>query len=618
MATRLEESFLSKLPKHEGSPFLSLGHIVIESQCFENPLGGLFLARHTNLQIPVSLRVMHSSVRAQLKNADRFLAESRRLAMIRHPNLAGVLDVGEFDGHAYMVTEYVCGVPLEERLKERPLPQAQALSLLVPIAEGLCELWRGGFVHRSVAPPSVFIQKDGKAKLEYSVLRRNYTDPQFKAHLAPIIAPYWSPEELRDQPVDPSSDMWSFGATLYHAVTGQPPFGHNVQNVYASVLYGEPTDPRKLVPGMHPALAEVLLKLLTRVPEDRFLSAEAFIGSLRGAMEKVIGTPLQAKTIMFSELPAPDAGNAQKRPAVPLSVGSSVGNCKLVKKAGAGAFGVVYLARHKILDIDVAIKVLPTDIAEREPSYVEMFLREARTAARIRHPNVISIYEAGDQDGQYYIIMEYVPNGNVAERMLLNGGKLPPREVARILLGAARGLAAAERFNIIHRDIKPENLMFGDDDEVKIADLGLAKRLPVKGSGTVRGSLVLDQITMKNDPEGLIIGTPSYMAPEAAVTPNGVDVRADLYALGVTAFQMVCGKLPFEGDGSMAVIMKHITEPAPSLRALEPSAPKELTDIIDRLLKKDPGERYQKPGDLVAALETLVSHPVLVQGNPSR
>ncbi len=601
--TTVEESLYQKLTKVDGKPQLALSSVLIESKLYESPLGVVFLGKHQGLNVPVVVRVMHPRVRSLLKDYNKFKEESRRLSTIRHANIVGLLDLGEFEGHHFLVLEYAEGVPLLERIKDRPLTEAQALGLLIPVAEGLAELWKNGLVHRGVSPSIIFIGRDGGAKLDLTPLRRNYTDPQFKASLAANHAPYWSPEEIRNQPIDPSSDMWSFGATLYHAVTGKLPFPQSSGVGQASMMLGDPVPPREANPLLHEGMSQVLQKLLSKNFEDRFLSAEAFLSSLHSIQNQISGTGIHEPTIMVADVNMRDGSRKKDLPH--LGVADVVGNCKIVRKLGSGAFGVVYLGRHKVLDMDVAVKLLPLESAYRDPTFVEMFLREARTAARIRHRNVIGIFEAGVQNGQHYIIMELAPGGTVLERMILYGGKLAPSMVQRILLEAARGLAAAAQLNIIHRDIKPDNLMFSADGEVKIADLGLAKRLvPPNVTETIRASLAADQLSMRNDP-GMLAGTPAYMAPEIAADPEHVDTRADLYSLGVTGFHMLTGRLPFDGKTPMEVIMKHVLDDRVPVNEVDPAIPKDLSDIVFKLMQKRPEHRYQSAADLVKALEYL-------------
>ena len=587
------------LPKSGAIPRLELGPVLLESKLMELPWGATYLGQHVGLGQPVVVRVLHPNVKSQLKDYQKFMHESRRLGQVRHARIAGVLDLGECHGHAFMVLEYVSGVPLSERINVRPLSEAQALELLLPIAEGLAELWRKELVHRGISAHIIHIQHDGSAKLDLTVLRRHYTEARFKTHMAPLHAPYWSPEELRGQAVDLSSDMWSFGAVLYHAVTGQLPFVPDIPGTpgagYDTArMSDDPRDPLKFNPHLHPPMRELLLKLLSHKYEDRFLGIEAFLAALRAIQFQLSGAHNLKTQRMLA--PTPDTGRA------PLP-GDVLGNCRLIKELGKGAFGVVYLARHQVLDMDVAVKILPVESAYRDPTYVDMFLREARTAARIRHRNVIGLFEAGIQEGQHFIVMELAPGGSVSERMFLQGGTLPHQEVSRILLEAARGLAAAAELNIVHRDIKPDNLMYSSQGEVKIADLGLAKRLLIPGlDGNIRASLAAEQLSLKGEP-GILAGTPAYMAPEMAAAPDKVDTRADLYSLGISAFQMLTGQLPFEGASAMETIMKHVLEDPISVRELEPSVPEDLAAIVLRLMQKRPEQRFASAQELVQALE---------------
>jgi serine/threonine protein kinase len=160
--------------------------------------------------------------------------------------------------------------------------------------------------------------------------------------------------------------------------------------------------------------------------------------------------------------------------------------------------------------------------------------------------------------------------------------------------------------NIIHRDIKPANLMYGAQQEIKIADLGLAKRLLVPAKdGSTQASIRQEQLTMKRG-DNVIQGTPGYMSPEMALTPDKVDIRSDLYSLGVTAYQLLCGKLPFEGTEPLNIMMKHVTQEAPPLRSLNAAINPELEGIVKRLMAKSPADRYASSRDLLRALKTEV------------
>ena len=245
--------------------------------------------------------------------------------------------------------------------------------------------------------------------------------------------------------------------------------------------------------------------------------------------------------------------------------------------------GVVYKARDKRLGRVVALKRLPESLREH-PTAVELFEREARAAAALNHRNIVTIFDAGQEDGTYFISMELL-EGRALNDILNRRGKLSPRDTARLGAQIAAGLHFAHARKIVHRDIKTANLFFTKDQLVKIMDFGIAKSLEeVRRSTTVVG------------------GTPYYMAPEQA-RGQGVDHRADLYAFGVTLFQLVTGALPFS-DGDIAYLHAH--EPPPDPREIDASIPAELAALILRMMAKQPAERPATAAEVGEALRAMI------------
>ena len=579
---------------------LKIGSVRVESKLSECTIGASYTGVHLGLDVPVAIRTLNPKIKKEMSDYPRFVQETRKLGRLRHSSLAGLLDVGEIADHPYVVLESVQGVPLIERIKSRPLSEVQALQILMPVAEGLVELWRKGFIHRSISAHLIHIQPDGGAKLDMTMLSGQYADPVLKGYVTPCLFPYWSPEEISGGQVGPASDMWSFGAVLYHAVTGSKPYpATSTDNGAAETHAVLPADPTTIKTDLHQAMRELLLKLLAPNPADRFNSADEFLAGLQNTDNRISRRAEQIKTsLQTPDFSVPSAVRI-------FDVGDVIGNVKLTKRLGNGAFGVVYLGRHQTLEIDVAVKLLPPELAMLDPNYVDMFLREARVAARLRHPNVIGIFEAGVQNFQHYLIMEFAPGGSVWERMFLFGGKLPLLEALRVLWDTAQGLSAAENLNIVHRDIKPDNLMYAADGSIKIADLGLAKRfIPENFRGKVSPSVAMDQLSLGGD-AGTMSGTPAYMAPEIAMKPDSADSRSDLYSLGITAYHMLTGALPFEGKTSIETILKHVQqEPVPP-RLLNPEISEELNSSIMKLLVKTPDDRYQSAQHFIRDLEAM-------------
>ena len=268
----------------------------------------------------------------------------------------------------------------------------------------------------------------------------------------------------------------------------------------------------------------------------------------------------------------------------------------LDRELGRGGMGIVFLARELSLDRMVAIKLLPPALA-RDPDIRERFLREARTAAQLSHPNIVPIYRADTADELVYFAMGYVDGETLAER-LASRGPLPPTEAVRILRETAWALAYAHARGVIHRDVKPENIMLErGTGRVTVTDFGIAR--------DVRASALTA--------DGMVMGSVHYMSPEQ-VSGGDLDGRSDLYALGVVAFQLLSGRLPFDAPQASAVLLMQATRAAPSLREAAPSVPAPLALVVDRCLRKDPAERYATGEALAEALTQALQQ---AQSGPS-
>ncbi len=272
---------------------------------------------------------------------------------------------------------------------------------------------------------------------------------------------------------------------------------------------------------------------------------------------------------------------------VPPAQRPVVGGFEILAKVGEGGMGRVFKALQLNLDRTVALKILPSNLAKDE-MYLERFYREARAAAKLRHPNIVSAIDVGCSDGRHYFAMEFVRGKSLAQ-ILRERGRLPQAEAMEIVRQIALGLAHAHQSGIVHRDIKPSNIMVSRDGKAKLCDLGLARRDDVDEASLVE--------------PGKTVGSPKYMAPEQARAGGEVDARSDLYSLGVTLFQALAGRLPFEGKTSREFMRKHVVEPAPDVREFEPEVSPAVAAVVARLLHKDPNLRYQTAAELAVALE---------------
>ncbi len=267
-------------------------------------------------------------------------------------------------------------------------------------------------------------------------------------------------------------------------------------------------------------------------------------------------------------------------------LGKILSGYKLNEVVGEGGMGKVYKATQLSLHRDVALKVLKDELAKDE-TFRELFIHEARAAAQLIHPNVVQVFDGGTEGDVVFFSMEFIGQGSV-EEVLARETKIPWEQAILMVLEAAHGLEYAEGRQIVHRDIKPDNLMINDDGQVKIADLGLAKR----GEGTTKRG---------------IIGTPHFIPPEQALGKE-VDHRADIYSLGATFFRMITGRTVFSGQTAKEIVLKHIKEPPPAASSYEDSVPDELDAVISKMLAKEPDRRYQTAGELISALESVCAH----------
>ncbi len=270
-----------------------------------------------------------------------------------------------------------------------------------------------------------------------------------------------------------------------------------------------------------------------------------------------------------------------------------IGKCRISRFLGAGSMGEVYMAHHMTLDIPVALKVLLPKYTGLS-DFAERFIREARTAAKMNHQNVVRVYDCGSEKGTLYIIMEYVDGGTVADMLRIGGGPLKPDIALKIGTAVAAALVEAEKFGIIHRDIKPSNIMRTADGIFKLADLGLAKQ--IIGHEGKDQSLTMTAVSM---------GTPLYMPPEQALDAKNCDIRADIYALGITLYQLLSGRPPFESEDRLDLLRLHAGEIAEPLKRINPDLPDGLCAVVHKCMEKERRNRYQSPKDLLEHLQAL-------------
>ena len=261
---------------------------------------------------------------------------------------------------------------------------------------------------------------------------------------------------------------------------------------------------------------------------------------------------------------------------------------EVIRSIGEGGMANVYLGYDTILDRNVAIKVLRGDLSNDE-KFVRRFQREALSASSLAHPNIVEMYDVGEDDGTYYIVMEYV-DGKTLKQLLKKRGTLTLSEAIDIMSQLTDGMAHAHDSYIIHRDLKPQNIMIKDDGQIKITDFGIAM------------ALNSTQLTQTNS----VMGSVHYLPPEQA-SGKGCTIKSDIYSMGIIFYELLTGSLPFRGDNAVEIALKHMREPLPSLREENPAIPQSIENIIRKATAKNPKNRYENARsmheDLLTALD---------------
>ncbi|HEX6665475.1 MAG TPA: protein kinase [Solirubrobacterales bacterium] len=263
------------------------------------------------------------------------------------------------------------------------------------------------------------------------------------------------------------------------------------------------------------------------------------------------------------------------------------GRYRLEAKLGSGGMSTVYLARDDTLDRAVAVKVMHREMSE-QADQLERFRQEARAVAKLSHPNIVAVIDAGEDGGHPYIVFEYV-EGETLKQRINRVGALDPQEALAYAIEVARGLTVAHGRNMVHRDVKPQNVLIDAEGRAKLTDFGISRQLEQDGMTAT----------------GRVLGTTDYVAPEQAMG-HPVDPRSDLYSLGVVLYEMLVGQVPFHADSQVGVAMKHVNEELPDVQQRRPELSAAAALVVERATAKDPERRYQTVGEMIDDLSTAL------------
>jgi len=618
----------------------------------EGGMAEIFLAKLVGaegFERDVVIKRMRDALTHDTNFVNMFLDEARLAVRLVHPNVIQIHELGLEAGCYFICMEYLPGedfstVVRTAHQKRQYVPYHLVARVIADAANGLHFAHEFtdssgrnlGIVHRDISPSNVYLTYQGQVKvLDFGIAKANSRVTNTAAGTVKGKYVYMAPEQARGEAVDRRADVFSLGVSLYEALTFTRPFDReNDLAILKAILSGDFPSPRKLRRDVPEELEQIVLKAMSPDPDERFQTA----GEMAAALEELIvgrttggagggqvGAYLRAlfgedRVMERSRIPSlkeltasadePNGLTPQMatQPGDPPSPNSQVteslasamyGKYRLVGEISTGGMAELFLGLQAGMESFVKVvalkRILPQMAASEE--VVQMFLEEARLAARLDHPNIVRIYDLGAADGQYFISMEYLPGEDLSRIISFSRrDKKPvsPELAATVVAAAAEGLHYAHQLTdeqgkllgLVHRDVNPSNIIVTYHGQTKLVDFGIAKAT-VKAGGTQKG---------------MIKGKPGYVAPEQA-TGSPADARSDVFCLGIVLWELLALKKLFMRETEAGTLMSILNDPAPLLREQRQDVDLVLEQIVQRALAKDPSIRYQSAGELHDALD---------------
>ena len=565
----------------------------------------VFCAQQDEEPRHVALKVVLPTLCADPDVVGRFLFSAEKCKRLHYPGIVPTYAAGEDRDVLYIASELVMGESLRSAVDGRgPLPEAEAVRIALEIARALDHALSKGVLHRNLRPSNVLLTQRSDAP-EVEVVRLSDFAMGDIVEALRARDPYAAPELARGQTGDPRADVYGVGALLFELLTGR-----SHRREVGAVAVQSVTTERERHPQAPAPLGSQLLDILGRAlsanPAERHDSARELAIDLGHIELRRVSIPVAA--VYPATLVDPDPSATPPRPN--LNPGRT-GERKLIGQTLDDRFHVASFMRSggmahlfhgtRVSDgTRVVIKVLHPRLAD-EPGLVKRFAREARLAAALQHPHIVEILHVGE----LYFAMELLAGEDLCRR-LRQRGRLPEAQAAQIAIEIADALAYAHGRGVVHRDIKPANIMIVsgiDCEQLKLLDFGIAKLLDNTRDRIVSGDLTRNRSALTS--VGDLVGTPRYMSPEQG-RAESIDLRTDLYSLGVVLYEMVTGVAPFDGETALQIVARHVQEQPVAPSALVPDIDVELEQLILGLLEKDPSARPGSALEVKSRLEAML------------
>jgi len=647
----------------------TLGDFHIEALLGKGSMARVYQARQISLRRHVALKVLEEGIFTPGNNVKRFLREAEALARLEHGNIVPVYSAGEQEPYYFFAMRLIRGGTLDQAMRNG-VKLSTAMEWAVDICRGLAFAHAHGIVHRDLKPTNVLIH-DGMALLSDFGLAR-LRDASTVTQLGHLLGTplYMSPEQTLGENAGPAADCFALGIILYQLVTGHHPFLHDAKKnlsrkerrtrLFQRIQDCEFAPPSKVDPAISPSLEKVLLRALARKPLNRFRDATEMLDALEYAAQKDPPTQriVRCARVSSPETPAPDKaqdlntdvstvgmqakaeaaaeGVNREPPGRKLSPtvlapraqpGESsrltpprgkapvfVGRYRIIRELGHGGQGVVYEAHDPILDRKVALKVLRQD-AVTDPRLVELFWHEARIAARLSHPNIITIYDFGIENKLEYLTMQLI-DGLSLDRLLEKRRRLPPLFAIQTLIQCADALGFAHKAEIIHLDVKPGNILLQTTLRSRPLSGSSARRSSADALGAPHA--LLTDFTMSRMRQALtereknnavlnpMAGTIAYSSPEQfSGDPQAIGPHSDIFALGIVFHEMLTGRQLFGSDDPAISRERILHEDVPPPSSILPGLGKDIDALCLRMLGRSLRERIHSCSEVIERAEAI-------------
>ncbi|MCX7805839.1 MAG: serine/threonine protein kinase [Planctomycetota bacterium] len=633
-----------------------LGDFEVEKLIGRGSMARVYRAHQISLKRRVALKVMSEGLFTPGEAVSRFMREAEAMARLEHPNIVPVYAAGESAPYYYFAMRLIEGGTLGRRLTEG-VPVSTGLDWMVQVASALAHSHRSGIIHRDLKPSNILISNEVAMLADFGLARLRDVSSLTAAGVAMGTPLYMSPEQAEGRMVGPETDCFSAGVILYAMLTGFHPFispDTKIENMgrmdfWAAVCdemrAGGFTPPRKLASWLPREADEMIAKALAPEPDDRFRDGEQLLVAVRRLRDACAGrvgrlafkqdilkpppeipagdpsagltaSTASAPTVAMETPPrsrpgkdgVADLRSAKASPLVGKRLPRPFGKYRLLEEVGYGGQGIVYRAEDPALERTVALKVLQGG-AGADATMLEMFEREAKTAARLLHPHIVPVFEYGTEEGCQYLTMPWIP-GPSLDVLLAAQAPLPAPFALDVVMQIGRALAYAHRNGVFHLDVKPGNILIQDGVEPLLHSLPHGVETWRLGdpicllTDFTMARLAGERRRRSGSPAGeeRAFGSAPYTAPEA-IEWEGGEARSDIFSLGVVLYETVTGVSPFLADSPDASRLRASRAEVPPPSTIRPGLPTSVDEICRRSIRREPSERYASAEEFADAAE---------------